>query len=317
MQPLLEPVADPEPSIAYPDVLGRGRQVMVRCVVGLLIGISGYLLVVPVVAQLVLGLGYLVRRPNGGFTAYYGRAMAYHLPEGLAATHIALATLIPLSIALVWGWHRVRPRWLLSVQPGLRWRYLVGCLAIAAVALNLVMWVSEWASGGWGGWGHFPQWTVPAQAWLWVVFVLVLSPLQAAGEEFFFRGYMLQAIGGITRNRWAAVVVTALVFALFHGVQNIWLFIDRFAFGLLAGALVVVTGGIEAGIAAHVANNVFAFGYAIFSGGAARAKGVTQITASAAVWDVAGFAVTAALCWWFGRRLNVAHTTPAITPGRI
>ncbi|MGJ6978957.1 lysostaphin resistance A-like protein [Aestuariimicrobium soli] len=303
MQQILEPVADPEPSAAYPDVLRRGNQAVIRCILGVLIGLSGYAIIVPLVAQLAAGVGWLVRRPGGSFADYSKRALSYQLPEGLAATHLGLAMLIPISIALVWGWHRIRPAWLASVQPGMRWRYLLGCLVIAAVSLNAVMWISQW--------GQSPTWSVPAQAWLWVLFVVLLSPLQAAGEEFFFRGYLLQALGGITRNRWVAVVATALVFALFHGVQNVWLFVDRFAFGLLAGALVVLTGGIEAGIAAHVVNNVFAFGYAIFSGGAASAKGVTEITAMAAVWDVAGFAVTAALCWWFGRRLNVADRTPA------
>lgn len=296
------PLAEPESGRDYPAVLREGSATAVRCIVGVLLALSGYFLLVPLVAQLVSGIGYLVRRPGGGFTAYHRAAMAYELPEGLAATHIGLAMLIPISVGLVWGWHRVRPRWLASVQPGLRWRYLAGCLVIAAISLNGVMWLSEW--------GNERSWSVPAQAALWVVFVLVFSPLQAAGEEVFFRGYLLQAIGGVASNRWVAVVVSALVFALFHGVQNVWLFVDRFAFGLLAGALVVLTGGIEAGIAAHVINNVFAFGYAVFSGGAAQAKGVREITWTMAVWDVAGFAVTAALCWWFGRRLNVATTTP-------
>lgn len=309
MQQVLEPVSDPESSVAYPDVLRRGQQVAIRCIAGLLIGLSAYMLIVPVVAQLVVGLGYLMRRPEGAFADYSKRALAYHLPEGLAATHLGLAMLIPISLGLVWGWHRVRPAWLASVQPGMRWRYLIGCLVISAVSLNAVLWISQW--------GERTTWSVPEQAWLWVLCVLLLSPLQAAGEEFFFRGYMLQAVGGLTRNRWVAVVVTALVFALFHGVQNVWLFVDRFAFGLLAGALVVLTGGIEAGTAAHVVNNVFAFGYAIFSGGAAQAKGVTEITAVAAVWDVAGFAVTALLCWWFGRRMNVADRTPALLAARI
>ena len=58
------------------------------------------------------------------------------------------------------------------------------------------------------------------------------------------------------------MVASALVFALFHGTQNLPLFLDRFGFGLLAGVLVVRTGGLEAGIAAHVANNVFAFVWA-------------------------------------------------------
>ena len=48
--------------------------------------------------------------------------------------------------------------------------------------------------------------------------------------------------------------------------QNPPLFFDRFAFGLVAGVLVVLTGGLEAGIAMHVLNNWLAFGLALAFG---------------------------------------------------
>ena len=44
------------------------------------------------------------------------------------------------------------------------------------------------------------------------------------------------------------------------------MFVDRFAFGLVAGLLVVLTGGLEAGIAMHVLNNWLAFGLALAFG---------------------------------------------------
>ena len=54
--------------------------------------------------------------------------------------------------------------------------------------------------------------------------------------------------------------LTALLFALAHGLQNFPLFFDRFMFGLIAAWLVIRTGGLEAGIALHVLNNFLAFG---------------------------------------------------------
>ena len=86
--------------------------------------------------------------------------------------------------------------------------------------------------------------------------ILLTSPLQAAAEEIFFRGYLMQALGSLVAKPWFGVVASALVFALLHGTQNLPLFVDRLAFGLLAGLLVWRTGGLEAGIAAHVVNNV-------------------------------------------------------------
>jgi len=97
--------------------------------------------------------------------------------------------------------------------------------------------------------------------------VLFLTPLQAAGEEYAFRGYLTQAFGGIFRHPVPAVVAPAILFALAHGIgQSIPIFFDRLAFGLVAGTLVILTGGLEAGIAMHVLNNWLAFGLALAFG---------------------------------------------------
>jgi uncharacterized protein len=94
----------------------------------------------------------------------------------------------------------------------------------------------------------------------------LLTPLQAAGEEYAFRGYLTQAFGGLFGREWAAVLFPAILFALAHGSQSAPIFFDRFAFGLVAGVLVVHTGGLEAGIAMHVLNNWLAFGIALAFG---------------------------------------------------
>ena len=96
--------------------------------------------------------------------------------------------------------------------------------------------------------------------------MLLLTPLQAAGEEYAFRGYLTQAFGGLFRNRWVAVVGPAVLFALAHGAQSAPVFFDRFAFGVVAGVLVIGTGGLVAGIAMHVLNNWLAFGLALAFG---------------------------------------------------
>ena len=61
--------------------------------------------------------------------------------------------------------------------------------------------------------------------------LVLLTPLQAAGEEYAFRGYLTQAFGGLFRRPWVAVAGPALLFALAHGAQNPPVFFDRFAFG--------------------------------------------------------------------------------------
>ena len=60
------------------------------------------------------------------------------------------------------------------------------------------------------------------------------------------------------------MLVPALLFALAHGLgQSAPVFFDRFAFGVVAGILVIRTGGLEAAIAMHVLNNFLAFGLAL------------------------------------------------------
>ncbi|MBK8459371.1 MAG: CPBP family intramembrane metalloprotease [Micropruina sp.] len=110
---------------------------------------------------------------------------------------------------------------------------------------------------------------------------------------------------------WFGVVTSAAIFALFHvSQQNLPLFLDRFAFGVLAGVLVVRTGGLEAAIGAHVVNNVLAFVSAGLVTSIAEVKAIQQVGWSEAAWDLAGFTFFTLAALWLGRRMNVATHTP-------
>jgi hypothetical protein len=52
------------------------------------------------------------------------------------------------------------------------------------------------------------------------------------------------------------VLITSFLFALAHGQQDLALFTDRFMFGLALALITIRTGGLEAGIALHAANNL-------------------------------------------------------------
>ena len=297
-----QPIAPPEPGVPYTHTLRGPGFLSVRSWVGMALALFGYALIVPLGNQALNWLFWLIWGRGEQFAAYFQRANSYAMPQGLVAGHLALATLTLIALVMVVFWHRRPGTFLSSVQPGLRWRFLLLCLPIAALILNVVLWVGQ---------GSIPAFSAPDGWWWWVLAIVVFSPLQAAGEEYFFRGYLLAAIGSLSRHRWVGIVASALVFALFHGVQNVWLFVDRFAFGLLAALLVVLTGGLEAASAAHVANNVFAFGYAVFTGSVAGTRAVQQIGPLQALMDVVGFAMVALACWMLGRKLRVATTTPA------
>ncbi len=296
--------SEPPAGLTYPTSLRGAGQEPFRLLFGAAIAVSAFVLVVPLLAQAFMALGWALLGDGLSFEEYSSAASAYELPEGLAATHLALASLLLVAWLVFRFLHGREIRWLVSVQPGLRGRYLVVCLGVAVVVLNAALWAS-FVLG-------MPDFGPAQPGWpAFLVVLLVTSPLQAVAEEVFFRGYLLQAIGSATGKAWVGIVATALVFALFHGTQNPALFVHRFAFGLLAGWLVLRTGGLEAGIAAHVVNNVFAFGYALFTGGVAATKAISEITWAKAGFDVAGFAVFALVAVWLAGRFNVATTTPA------
>jgi membrane protease YdiL (CAAX protease family) len=167
-----------------------------------------------------------------------------------------------------------------------------------------VLWLSYAANGGPAFHGGQDGWVA------YLVLISITAPLQAAAEEVFFRGYVLQAIGSAAGRTWVGVVGSSLLFALMHGVQNPALFAHRLAFGLVAGSLVVLTGGLEAGIAAHAVNNVAAYAYAMFTTSVAELRAVSAISWGDAFWDIAGFALFAVVAWRIARAMRLATVTP-------
>lgn len=300
---------EPQPGVSYPEVMmvdepARARwRVVALGVGGSLLGIITFTMVAPVVNYVLLGLSYQVAGSPGGWADYLRAAASYAIPAGMAANQLGLATLIPISMALVLFVHRFHPRWLNSVQPGLRWRYLV-----ASLLVGLVILVGIWALSRLGqSWVVAPE---PSFGW-YLAAILITSPLQAAAEEYFFRGYLIQALHTTASvSPWFGVIGSSLVFALMHGAQDLPLFLDRLAFGLMAGVLVVKTGGLEAGIAAHVVNNVVAFGYAAVSGTMVATKAVTTASWADMGWNLLGFAVFGLVAWWVSMRMRVATATP-------
>jgi membrane protease YdiL (CAAX protease family) len=296
--PVVERGALPPDGASYPQILRNESYVWWRSVVGVIFGLSLFMLVTTVISQALVMVFWATTAANQSYQDYFAKAFAFEQPLGMLAVNLGLATLIPISWVLMAMVHQVRPRWLYSVQPRLRWRYLFGCLAIAAVVLNGVMLLSTTVDE--------PLSFQPQPGfWGFLVVMVLTSPIQAAAEEIFFRGYLLQALGSLVARPWFGVIASAVVFAVLHGSQNLPLFIDRLAFGLLAGLLVWRTGGLEAGIAAHVINNVFAYLIAGLTTSVATLKALKEIGWVDAAFDVGGFALFAVLAYVLSRLMKL------------
>jgi uncharacterized protein len=254
--------------LPYHLILRGGRPGWWRPAVGVLALVAGMLLAAPIAWQIPFLIGFAASGEPVLASVERMLDLDNPTPLGLAYLNIVLATAIPLTWLIIRVVHGLRPRWLSSVLPRLRWRYLLVCLGLALLALIATIAVSALLPAQDTGAeisGELNRFTSTTRDFLLVV--VLLTPLQAAGEEYAFRGYLAQAFGGLFGHPVPAVVAPAVLFALAHGLgQSAPIFFDRLAFGLVAGTLVVLTGGLEAGIAMHVLNNWLAFGLALAFG---------------------------------------------------
>jgi uncharacterized protein len=324
---------EPAAGVAYPrslrvdDPSFSGLRQIALGVGGAMLALMLLMTIPAVVTRSALGLFYVMSGSPGDWATYSAAAATFAIPAGMAATQLGLAAMIPVTLALVLFVNRFRPRWLHSVQPGFRWRYALMALLAAAVVIGGV-----WALSRIG-----QEWTVrPETDWAWYLLVIVLvTPLQAAGEEYFFRGYLMQAISSTAVDfrpadaradtllakvgdwlakefpNWAGIAGSALIFALMHSSQNLAAFLYPLGFGLFAGWLVVKTGGLEASIAAHVVNNVITFGYAALSGTVVATYQVRSVGWLELVIVLVSFGAFSVVAIWLARRMNLATTTPA------
>lgn len=185
-------------------------------------------------------------------------------PQDLLFVNAVLILGIPSAWFCARVFHGVKPRWLASVRPRIRWGWLLLCVGVAFVSLVVAVILGSVVPSSTDATTDttLNEFTTTTRNFLLVVGLT--TPFQAAAEEYVFRGYLTQAFGGWFGSKAVAVLGPALLFALAHGLgQSLPVFFDRFAFGLVAGVLALATGGLEAGIAYHVLNNYIAFGFAL------------------------------------------------------
>ena len=289
-----------------------------RPVVGVVALLAGMLFIIPIVLLPVLLVAAAVQ--GGGSEvakAFSGlRSSGELTPAGLLYLNLTLASLILWTWLLIRVLHSMRPRWLASVRPKLRWHYLFACLGLAVIALVAQLVVGALVPGGVPGTEGAKPNPIDGRTIALLVIILLTTPLQAAGEEYAFRGYLLQAIGAVLRNRWITIVLTALLFASAHLQFDPPLFLDRFLFGLIAAWLVIRTGGLEAGIALHVLNNYLALGVAVFYDDLTQALDPADVSWWNLPVSLTQSLVYAGLAAWVAGRMGLqTRTQPPVLSG--
>jgi uncharacterized protein len=294
-----------ETGLPYHEIQLAGRPGRWRQVVGSLAMIAWLALFAALVVLIPFAIWYAIK----GYDVDTLIDPVHVTPWNLAFTDIVLATLIPMAMLLTWSLHGIPTRWLWSVVGRLRWKFLLACLGAGVVTLIATGIVgSVLPSGSDSTASSTVPWTSTV-AGLFLV-IVVLTPFQAAGEEFMFRGYLTQALGTLSRQVWVPVVLTGLVFGLFHGLgQSPPVFISRFAFGLMAGYLAIRTGGLEAGISMHLLNNWLSLGIAAATGSLDDALHPTGGSWWTLPVTLTQTLVYLALVLLIARRMNVANRT--------
>jgi membrane protease YdiL (CAAX protease family) len=180
-------------------------------------------------------------------------------PFTLAGTLLAVVLLLP-ALLLATRLVGARPVGMLSsVVFRIRWGWLLRCLGFAA-AIYVAGYVVTFAVTAVQGQSVAPQFDTP-RALVVLALVVLLVPLQAATEEYLFRGYLMQSIGGWLRHPIFAIALPIPLFVVGHDYGPLGT-IYVAAFAAVAGWLCWRTGGLEAAIALHVVNNsvIFALG---------------------------------------------------------
>jgi membrane protease YdiL (CAAX protease family) len=94
------------------------------------------------------------------------------------------------------------------------------------------------------------------------VMTILLVPIQTSAEEYLFRGYLMQGLALLARNRWVPLLITSVLFGLLHisnpevGKMGNIILIYYIGSGLLLGIMTLMDDGMELALGFHAANNI-------------------------------------------------------------
>ena len=96
-----------------------------------------------------------------------------------------------------------------------------------------------------------------------VAIAVVLVPLQTSFEEYLFRGYLMQGIGVVCKNKWVPLIVTSVLFGMLHIANpeidklGYILLVHYIGTGFFLGIITLMDEGLELALGFHAANNLF------------------------------------------------------------
>ena len=276
-----------------------------RPILAVVLGVVGFF----VVSLVFSGIGMAVDAAlnPGGFQAVVTELLSGEVSRVMfVANSVSLGFLIPLAL-LLQLLSRQRPGFLSSVVGRIRWGWMWTCFAVAMTA-TLGYLVFGVLVDGWDSLGLAVR---PGWAWL-LVAILVVTPFQSAGEEYLVRGILNRAVAALLPWRVPAMVLGAVVsswvFMLLHGAGDPWLQIMYFTMGLMFCYLTWRTGGLEAAVALHVANNLVGLGLVPFQEWGGIFDRQAGVASPVALLQLVFLGAAVVAIEWLARRRGVACT---------
>lgn len=109
------------------------------------------------------------------------------------------------------------------------------------------------------------QWNFKLEPFLVLAAIaIIMIPIQTSMEEYFMRGYMMQGLGVMAKNKWVPLVVTSTLFGLMHilnpevGKLGYGIMVFYIGTGFFLGILTLMDEGLELALGFHAANNLTA-----------------------------------------------------------
>jgi uncharacterized protein len=154
--------------------------------------------------------------------------------------------------------HEKRIMSLINTASKIDWKRIVKgagiWFAIMAVEILILLIISP---------GSFEVTFNPNNFFLLLILSILVFSIQAPFEELFFRGYLMQGIGLLTKKPVIPLILTSILFAVLHfgngenGEIGIILMIHAFIFGITMGIIVLGENRLETAMGVHIADNVF------------------------------------------------------------
>jgi uncharacterized protein len=162
----------------------------------------------------------------------------------------------------------------------------------------------------------------PEQFFVFLVLVLVLTPIQTTTEELVFRGYAMQGVGLLTRRPALVAVASSLVFTIPHLLNPevhehgvLVMAANYFAIGMLLATVTLRDGRLELAIGVHAVNNVFLALVANYEGSALTTESIFTARELDPVYSLVTIVIGAFAFhrWIFGRG-GTGSIAPAAGP---